>query len=333
LKDPGVVRHPRGLVKVAGEPVPSWLEWKWDGNSLYMADGFSVVMALNGMPPGMGAQWWSEQSDLEVELLAGFPADRNHFSAADLDSLFVGTVDEVEIDWETNVVSVTGRDLTSRFIDNKTSEKFPNQTASQIVETLAGRRGLTPRVTATTTKVGAYYKDNHVRLDSDKTEWDLLTWLAREEGMVVYVQGRELHFEKAQEKATYTVEYRPGGAGETPSGDFVRLKTTRVLTVARDLSVTVRSWNTKQKKAFERKAKRQRAGGGPKGGRVQEYSYSIPGLTPEQAQQRANQLLAELSRHEVRLAMSGPADNLLRKSDLIEFTGTGGASTRPTSPT
>jgi hypothetical protein len=66
---------------------------------------------------------------------------------------------------------------------------------------------------------------------------------------------------------------------------------------------------------------------------VQEYSYSIPGLTPEQAQQRANQLLAELSRHEVRLAMSGPADNLLRKSDLIEFTGTGTASTRPTSPT
>jgi hypothetical protein len=72
------------------------------------------------------------------------------------------------------------------------------------------------------------------------------------------------------------VEYRPGGAGDDALGQLRPAEDDRVLTVARDLSVTVRSWNTKQKKAFERKAKRQRTGGGPKGGRAQEYSTASP---------------------------------------------------------
>lgn len=315
------VRRPRGLVKINGQAMPSWLAWDWNGNSLYQADTFSADLALSGMPAGRDGRWWSEQGEIEVELFAGFPADAEVFGEGDLTSMFVGFADEVEVEWETNVVRLTGRDRTAAFTDNKTSEKFPNQTASQIASTLAARRGLTAAVKATSTRVGKYYKDTRTRLEDDRTEWDLLTWLAREEGFVVYVKGRELHFEPPATRATYTVERRGADQGVTPSGDFVRLRTSRVLTVANDITVTVRSWNSKEKKAFVRKATRKKG----QGQHVQQYSYTIPGLTPEQAQQRANQLLAELSRHEMKLQLDGPADNVLGKADLITLTGTDSA--------
>lgn len=316
----GQLRQPRGLVKVNGRAMPSWVSWSWDGNPLYQADTFSVFLSLSGMS-GRDAAWWAAQNDLEVELFAGFPADASSYDESDLESLFIGVADDLAIDWNTQALTLTGRDLTAGFLDNKTSEKFPNKTSSQIAETLAGRRGLTPVVTATKTKVGAFYKTDHVRLEDDRTEWDLLTWLAREEGFVVFVQGRELHFGPAPTKATYQVSYVAGDTARTPSGNFVRLTTSHGLTVAKDITVTVRSWNSKQKRAFTRKATRSKGAGA----KAQNYVYTIPGLLPEQAQQRANQLLAELSKHEMKLRLDGPADNSLKKSDLIQVQGTGTA--------
>jgi hypothetical protein len=56
---------------------------------------------------------------------------------------------------------------------------------------------------------------------------------------------------------------------------------------------------------------------------VQEYSFSVPNLSPEQAQQLANKKLAELSRHEKGLAIEGPADNVLQLTHRIVIEGTG----------
>lgn len=317
----GELRRPRGAVKINGTAMPSWKSWTWDGNSLYQADTFSVRLSLNDMPAANDAKWLSSQSDLQVELFAGFPAntDAGGTGTEGLESLFQGTTDDLDIDWDMGLVTLTGRDLTAAFLDNKTSEKFPNKTASQIATILAGRRGLTPVVKSTSTQVGRYYKDTHTRIEDDRTEWDLITWLAREEGFVVYVKAKELHFEPPPTSGTYKVTWTPGGRGKTPSGSVVRLKTGRTLTVARDITVTVNSWNSKQKKTFTRKATRSKKGSG----QVQNYNYTIAGLKPEEAQLRANQILAELSRHEMRLTLDGPADNDLHKSDLITLSGTG----------
>src|SRR5258708_3913007 len=89
-----------------------------------------------------------------VELFIGFPADVSNFTPADLKSWIYGQVDEIEIDPVQNTIHVRGRDLTRVFIDTKTTQKWPNQTASQIATSLAKGHGLTPVVTATTTKVG-----------------------------------------------------------------------------------------------------------------------------------------------------------------------------------
>lgn len=314
----GVVRIPRGLVRINGEVMAGWESWSWDGNSMFQADQFSCAFAISGLPANRGVSWFAGQTTLQVELFAGFPADPLNFSAADLESLFLGEADEAEFRWTSGRLILHGRDLTARFLDNKTAEKWPEKTSSQIATILANRRGLTPVVTATSRKVGVYYKNGHVRLTDDRTEWDLLTWLAKEEGFVVYVKGTELHFEPPPSAGTYPVSYQAASRGRTPIGSQIRIDTTRVLTVARDITVTVRSADPKSKKTIVRKA--QRTG---RGGAAQNYVYSFPALSAAAAQQRANQILADLSRHEMRLRFSGPADNLLRKSDVISLTGTG----------
>lgn len=317
------LRQPRSIVKVNGTTITGLKGWSWDGNTMFQADTFGVAFAVGALPAGYGADWFSKQTTIDVEIFLGYPQDPANFDPSELESLFQGRVDEACVSWDGVTLKLTGRDRTADFLDSKTSAKYPNQTASQIATKLAQNHGLTPVVTTTSTKVGLYYKQDNVRLQDDRTEWDLLTWLAREEQFVVYVKGAELHFEpKPTGSATYSVTCVPGANGQTPSANLVRLETTRVLTVARDIAVNVRSWNSKQKKAFTRKAVRNKSGSSAT---IQQYTYTIAGLTPDQAQQRANQILAELSRHEMRLSMSGPADDLLGKADVIGLTGTGTA--------
>ena len=105
-------------------------------------------------------------------------------------------------------VEVDGRDLTARLLDARTQETFSNQTASEIAETLAGRHGLTPNVTATSTLAGRYYEAEHDRITLGQfsratTEWDLLTYLAAREGFEAYISGQTLTFAPLATTATH----------------------------------------------------------------------------------------------------------------------------------
>ena len=324
-------RQPRGLVTVNGQRVP-WKSWSTDANSFYQANTFQCEMPLSALPAATGADWFASQAQIEVEIYAGFPNDPDGYTAADLKSLFFGRVDELAVDWTGTALTISGRDLTGALIDTKTSEKYPNQTASQIAELLAGKYGLTAVVTSTSTKVGRYYEIDNVRTQDERTEWDLLTWLAREERFNCYVQGKELHFgPPASTGKSYGLTYTPPSADGAASANATRITTSHSLMLAKDIVVTVQSWNAKNKKAFTRKAQASRtknattAGTGKSSTPMQEYSYAIPGLTPDQAQQRAQQILAELSKHEFKLSFEGPADNDLSAGDTIQLSGTGTA--------
>ena len=52
------------------------------------------------------------------------------------------------------------------------------------------------------------------------------------------------------------------------------------------------------------------------------YYFTIPGLTPEQALQRAQAKHREITQHEMRLSFSMPADNVLQATDIIRAEGT-----------
>jgi Mu-like prophage tail protein gpP len=316
------VRNPRGLVKINGTVIPGWTSVEVVNNTFFQADTFSASFAVSKLPTEFGPDWWSDTDKMELELFIGFPPDPKNFSPSDLDSMIFGLVDGV--DWSINQqeITVSGRDLTSRFLDTKSDEKYPNLTASQIAAKIAAAQGLTAIVTATDTKAGRYYSIDNVLMQDNRTQWDLLCYLARQENFTVYVKGKELHFEPmpALDGEPYVIQcVLPGQDGGPVTGNFQRLNVSRSLTIAKDIVVKVRSWNAQKKNAFVRQAKASRKGSN---GDRQVYVYDIPGLTADQAQERAKQMAEELSKHERKASIDGPADNILQRTDVLKIEGT-----------
>lgn len=324
--------QPRVAVYANGERVEGLINFDVDLNTYYQADTFRVSLCLSAQPANRGFAWWSSQADIEMELLAGYPTTPDSFSRSDLVSLLVGNVDDIEIDPIADEITLAGRDLTSRFIDNKTIEKYQNLSASAIAIKLATSRGLTPVVTDTPGPVGRYYQIDHVALQDDRPEWDLLTYLANVTGNVVYVKGRELHFEPKPDPAQvppYVLRWQPAAEGQAfPIFNGMRLRMSRNLTVAKNIRVTVRSSNYKQKGGFTVTANRARVKSPVTRGvprtysPTQQYSFAIPNLTPDEAQKRANQILKDISEHEMNMTAEVSGDPAIVPTTMVKLVGT-----------
>ena len=287
-----------------------------ENNSYYQADKFSVDLAVGALPAGFQRPDLSTLADIEVEIRAAVDGSSET-------SLIIGVVDDIEDDFINGTINLSGRDHTADFIEAKTTEKFVNQTASDIVTTLAGRHGLTADVTATTTKSGLYYEIDNARLTDESTEWDLICFLAQHENYDVWVTGKTIHFHPADQ--TYgeplAVTYSPATASAIASGAYTALKAHRSLTLASDITVIVWTWNHKQKKAFKVEAKASKKGK-KSGGTPQTYTYRIAGLTKDQATQIAQNKLEELSRHERTIELDVPGDITTTARMQIQLSGT-----------
>lgn len=319
------VRQPRMLAFLNGMPAAGFKSFSVENNNLYAADTFRATFAISAQPAANNLNWWSQQADIDCEIFAGFPADPANFSKADLSSLILGVVDAVEIDILAGEIHLTGRDYAAKFIDAQTTEKFQNQTSSEIAQTLAARHGMQAVVTPTSTKVGVFYQIDHARLTDKKTEWDLLTYLAREEDMSVYVRGKTLYFGPKPQAADdpYLLQYAP--ASNAPaSANFIDLKLERSLTISKGVIVNVHSWNTKQKKGFTvsypKKAPTGKTTNAP-----QQYYRVIPNLTPEKALQYAQSLYHQIVAHEMKIRADVPGDVALTCQNVIKLTGTNSA--------
>ena len=332
------VRQPRGIVTVQGSnsdgsldsvvALNAWVNFEVINNINYEADSFKVVFALSALPANYSDSWWSTQAQIYLEIFAGFPADPVNYTKADLQSLVYGLVDGVEYDPVARTLSVTGRDLTSLMIDAKTTESFQNQTSSQIATTIANRHGLTPVVTETATNSGNYYAIDTLRVNQERSEWDILTALAGEEQMQVYVQRTSLIFAPAPaaNATPYQLVWTPPS---NQNGAFQfngkRISFSRALTLARGVIVTIISQNQRGQKITASYPKT--AGGGQiKVGQpsapAQLYTYTYAHLTQAQALAKAQQKHKEISQHEVKLSACLPADNILQVNNMIQVIGT-----------
>jgi phage protein D len=320
-----LVRQPRGAVKLNGAVITGWFSWEVDNNAYRAADTFNVTFVTSELPSARDAKWISEQTILTVEIY-GTANCAGQYTPVASDSLIFGNVDDVIYDPVGGTVQMSGRDLTATMIDTKSSEHFANQTASQIATTLAARHGLTPVVTATTTKAGDYYQIDHTDVTNEQSEWELLAGLAADEKFDVFVKGHELHFGP---KTAITDNYAmiwtpPTNDVATPIADLVSLSLSRSLTIAKGVSVEVHSWNVKQKKGFNaawpKQAKATKPG--QSGETPEVHKYTVPGLTQDQALQKAQALYAQIIAHEMKLSASVPADSVLDCAMSIQLRGT-----------
>ncbi len=121
--------RPRGAVKLNDTLITGWVSWEAESNGFYSADTFRVTFVADMLPSDRDARWFSEQSDMFVELFGGYPNDPDRYELTDLVSELYGRVDDIDFDIVAGTIELVGRDLTSVFIDAKTTEKWPNLTA------------------------------------------------------------------------------------------------------------------------------------------------------------------------------------------------------------
>lgn len=321
-------RQPRGAVKLNGTIVTGWESFSVENNAFRAADTFRVVFAVGLLPSGFGPDWFAVQTGIDCEVFATeAPIDPERYEPIDAERLIFGQVDDVEYDPLAGTIEITGRDLTARLIDTNTSENFLNMTSSEIATTLAGRHGLTPVVTATTTKVGSFYSQNHMSLTQERSEWDLLAMLAQYEDFDVFVTGKELHFQpKPTAAARYAIRWKRGDA--VPQANVTSMRFERSLTIAKGVVVTVRSWHLPSGKAFEAswpKSVKATKPGESGAAAPLVYHYTIAGKTQDQALQEARRRYDMIVRHLMKISADLPADGVLDCSMVLSVTGTGTA--------
>lgn len=326
----GVVRYPRALVFGNGKPLAALEEFEVENNSYYQADSFRVVLSLWGRPKETDLEFWSAQKKIVVEVYAGFPKDPDNFTKSDLDNLITGETDDIEILMAQGKVILTGRDYTNRFIDSQTSEKFQNETASEIVEKIAKRHGLDAKVKKTTVKAGSYYANEKASLTKRQSEWDLITWLAEKEGFSVYIKGNTLYFQpKISDTTTpFLIEWSsPDKDNAHPQSQVLDLGFQRSLTLAKDIIVYVNSYDPKTKKKISIKktatmTKETKVKGEAQPvGDAQVYTFTKPSLTIQDAEKLAESRLRELTSHQVKMHCELPADNALQTENMIKVVG------------
>ncbi|MGC8524353.1 MAG: phage late control D family protein [Acidibrevibacterium sp.] len=324
----GVVRAPRLRLLVGDLVVQGVKDAFVAANNHYAADRFTITIAL-GVDPVATAAFWSAQNFFLVDLQAGFAPATAPLGAMAWVSLIQGAVDSVQIDVLRQTVQLQGRDLTAVFIESRIQQSFANQTASDIATTLAGNHNLQAVVTPTTTPVGRYYNSEHDRITLDQfsratTEWNLLVWLAEREGFDVFVQGTTLYFQPPNPASVpaLTLSANP----ESGNANALDIVMERALTLAGDISVTVKSWNSRQGAAFTQTVTASGVSAlGSQGARPQSYVFVRPNLTPDEALRYATAKLQELTLHERVVIVRLPGELTLTPRDMIAISGTGTA--------
>ena len=293
--------------------MPGAIEAEVLSNNYYGADRFIVSLALGSNSNYGAAQFWASTVDILVEVQ--FSLD----SGASFTSLVMGAVDNVSIDPVHGFVHLAGRDLAASLIEARTQESFTNQTSSEIAILLAERHDLEPQVFKTTNPVGRYYQNEHDRVTFDQfshstTEWDLLVFLARQEGFDVFVEGQALYFQPSTNVTDIALTLRPT--------DVVAIRLGRELTLARSMQVIVKSWNSRENTVFVQKAVASASDASTRRG-PQSYVFIKPNLAPNDALDFAQKRLAELMRHERTVEIEMPGELALTSRSMIALDGTG----------
>ncbi len=333
--DESQVRQPRALLAL-GDILLDFEKVNISHSGTNEAGQFdAVIRSAPGNNVGQW-NWWFSQSVIVLDVYFGLPKDPANYGPTDLTRLFTGRVDNIRLDVATNTITIAGRDLSAILIDKITSGQFQNQTSSQVAQHFAKDAGLDTNIQATTTKIGSFYTADHVQLMHGETQWAMLVYLARKEGVQCFVLGRTLYFGQFQNLRgkSYIIQFDPANDERPyPTSNAGKLDFEHDLTLSRDVIVTVKSWNAKNKKGFSSVAK---ASSGkaqaarsltpilPKSAAdAQNYVYTIPGLTPEQAKEKAFQIAKEISSHEIRMSAELPCDDLLYPWVNVDVTGTG----------
>ena len=151
--------HLQVEISINGRPVRGLLRASITNTNCFSADTFSLTFTMNAEGPEDIAFW----SVIPAALVEVRAATSNTYSPS-YQSLITGMADSIHIDPVRGTVGIEGRDLSASMIDSYRQQDFVNQTASEIVATIASYHGLQPIVVPTSDNIGRYYADGYTKV-------------------------------------------------------------------------------------------------------------------------------------------------------------------------
>jgi len=283
-------------VSVGGFAIPGLAEFAIRQVGYFSASRFQASFAISvSENSSIGYFLALSGQQVMIEIAAGLSG---------YNTLIIGLVELIEIDLSTNLATLAGRDLTAALIDTEISTTYENQTASEIVQTIAERHQLTPAISETPGLVGQYYELDYVKTilsaqTRGGTEWNLLIALAQLQDAYVWISGTTLHFGN----------FKPEAVENFDIGNFSSLKFDNIN--GQPTGVTVRSWNSKEKVVVN-----STAGNGIMSTIVR------PNLTQFQADKVSQSHLNFIQQHGTIMTATMPIETTLMPGININFSGT-----------
>ena len=292
------VRRPRLTVTLGGLELPGALSAEIHSHNHFAASRFRVRFAARLVPIDA-----LHVPDQRIEIQIGLGDQQT--------SQIIGTIDSVHFDPIHSTVDVDGRDLSSILIETQVDETFVNRTASEIAELFASRHGLGALTARTDTPIGRYYQSEHDRVvlgqfSKAMTEWDLLAYLAAKERFDLFLDGDKLCFCPTGTSAPRIFRMQ----------DCINLQFDHRIGLARPVSVTVKSWNSRSAEAVIAKAKSDGRG------KTIQRSITRPNLLSKEASELAERVIKDLRRHEWAAVITMPGDLTLDARSQVVIVGT-----------
>lgn len=302
------VRSPSVRVLVNGQAVTGVIGAEIESTNWFGADCFKVSLAL-GTPPLTNATYWASIPDAQLEIQLSL--DQEFYR-----SFVVGQIDHLDLNPILGAIQLEGRDYTAELVHSSLEQSFLNQTSSEAVVIIAAMHGLPANVIPTTTLIGRYYENDHNFLNLDQfsravTEWDFLVSLARQEAYDLFFSGTTLVFQPIgwdSQSISMVVD------------DFEKIEFKRSLLLGRDISVTIKSWASRQQACLQQTL----VGESPVGSVLPSLQYKLmqPNLSGDQIVSEATMRIAEIASHERWVEMTMPGELSIAPRDILLVSGT-----------
>lgn len=233
-------------------------------------------------------------------------------------TLFTGETDTVEFDYIGRIIRLTGRDVSAKLHENRTSEKWQNKKGSEIVQDLAGRVGLSVEADGSQLMAGKQLQQDYVRLSDNVTFAYVIHKLAEMDGARWWVdQNGTLQYRlNSNPTGTYVLNYVPPTTGPM-SADFMTLRVRRNVQAGKGIAVNVKSWHPKKKQVFNYSS--NVSGNGT----TINHDHDIPGLLQDHVKQYAKSRANELARHEFTINATVVGDPSVNVAMGLQLNGTG----------
>ena len=210
----GIVRQPRAFFNGL-----SILECEVVLTRYAQASTFVVKMALDA-PDNPGAAYWANSTNLSATVTG------ENGDGSGSQTLIDGTVDNVQIEFETRTVTVSGRNAIGKMADARSDAKKDNHTPEQIVQKIAGKYGLGFQSNGGGSGMaGKTFDHQTYTYGSDwQTDWDVVQQMAQIAGKQAYVVKNTLYFEsKNSSSGSFAIHYTPPTQESYASSNSVRI--------------------------------------------------------------------------------------------------------------